>query len=190
MVSMPHENVVFPDSAGFICRKCGICCRNQPPDINFKEQKRIQAAGYKNFMQNLSNPQNRNIRRKKDGSCYFFTKQKACKINSIKPSICVLEPFVITDFVHNTNKIFLDLNPCAVNNCKGITTEEITSKEEIGKAAQTIVSDFLEAVAEKTGLSVNDKKVAFLTRQLLNDSNFIQDQDRANWSKKYKRFKS
>ncbi len=124
-------------------------------------------------MQDPSNPKNRNIRRKKDGSCLFFTKEKTCEINSIKPSICFLEPFIITDFDYSTNKIFIDLNPCAINDCKGILTEENVAIEEIGKAAQTIVSDCLEIVAEKTGLSVSDKKVAFLTRQLLNDSNFI-----------------
>ncbi|MCW4006275.1 MAG: hypothetical protein NWF04_06755 [Candidatus Bathyarchaeota archaeon] len=52
-------------------------------------------------------------------------------------------------------------------------TEEKIAIEEIGKAAQTIVSDCLEIVAEKTGLLVTDKKVAFLTRQLFNDSNLI-----------------
>ena len=168
---MQYENVVFLNSIGFHCRKCGTCCRNQPPDINFKEQKRIQAAGYKNFMQDPCDPNNRNIRRKKDGSCYFLvSKEKTCKINSIKPSICILEPFIIADFDYNTNKIFLDLNPCAVNDCKGIMTEENIAIEQIGKAAQTIVSDFLEIVAEKTGLPVTDKKVVVLTRQILNDS--------------------
>jgi hypothetical protein len=39
--------------------------------------------------------------------------------------------------------------------------------EEIGKAAQTIVREFLEMVAEKTGLPATDKKVASLTRKLL-----------------------
>jgi Fe-S-cluster containining protein len=174
MVNMQYENVVFPNSTVFHCRKCGVCCRDQPPDINLKEQKRIQAAGYKNFMQDPSDPNNRNIRQKRDGSCYFFvTKENVCKINSIKPSICFLEPFIIADFDYSTNKIFLGLNPFAVNQCKGIMTEENGAIEEIGKAAQTIVSDFLEIVAEKTGLPVTDKKVAFLTRRLLNDSNFI-----------------
>ncbi|MGD6852478.1 MAG: YkgJ family cysteine cluster protein [Candidatus Bathyarchaeia archaeon] len=173
MVDMQYENVIFPNSKGFHCRKCGMCCRNQPPDINFKEQKRIQAAGYKNFMQDPANPKNRNIHRKKDGSCFFFTKENTCEINSIKPSICFLEPFIIADFDYSTNKIYLDLNPYAVNNCKGILTEENVASEEIGKAAQTIVSDCLEIVAEKTGLPVTNKIVAFLARQLLNDSNFI-----------------
>ncbi|MCW4024756.1 MAG: YkgJ family cysteine cluster protein [Candidatus Bathyarchaeota archaeon] len=110
---------------------------------------------------------------KKDGSCFFFTKENTCKINSIKPSICSLEPFIITDFDCRTNEVFLGLNPLAVKNCKGISAGENVALEEIGKAAQTIVDDFLEMVAQKTGLSITDKKVAFLTRQLLNDSNLI-----------------
>ncbi len=99
-------------------------------------------------MQDPSNPKNRNIRRKKDGSCFFFTKENTCKINSIKPSICIIEPFIIADFDYRTNKIFLGLNPCAAYDCKGIVTEENAASEEIGKAAQTIVSDFFEIVAE------------------------------------------
>jgi Fe-S-cluster containining protein len=162
MVSMQYENVIFLNSVGFHCRNCGVCCRDQPPDINFKEQQRIQTAGYKNFMQDHSDPNNRNIRRNKD-----------CKINSIKPSICILEPFIITDFDYRTNKIFLDLNPLAATNCKGIFAGENIAIEEIGKAAQTIVKDFSEIVAEKTGLSVTDKKVAFLTKKLLRDLNCI-----------------
>ena len=62
---------------------------------------------------------------------------------------------------------FLDLNPLAVKNCKGIFTGEMIAPEEIGKAAQTIVKEFLEIVAKKTGLPVTDKKVASLTRKLL-----------------------
>lgn len=170
MVSMQYENVIFPDSAGFICRGCGVCCRDQPPDINFKEQQRIHAAGYENFMQNSSDPDNRNIRRNKNGSCLFFTKENTCKINSIKPSICRLEPFIIVDFDYRSNKIFLELNPFAANNCKGILAGENAGAEEIGKAAQAIVKDALEIVAEKTGLSVADEKVGILTRKLLRDS--------------------
>jgi Fe-S-cluster containining protein len=167
---MQYENVVFPDSVGFICRKCGVCCRGQPPDISFKEQQKIQAAGYRNFMQDSSDPSNRNIRRNKDSSCYFFTKQNSCKINSIKPSICVLEPFVIKDFDYNSNKIFLNLNPLAINNCKGIFTGKDVTAIEIRKAAQIIVKGVLEIVAEKTRLPVTDKRVAVLAKKLLKES--------------------
>ena len=167
---MQFENVIFPDSIGFLCRKCGICCRDQPPDISFKEQQRIQNAGYENFMQEPSIPNNRIIRRNKDGSCFFFTEQNTCKINSIKPSICIIEPFIIADFDCNSNKIFLELNPLAINNCKGILTGENVAIAEIGKAAQSIVKDVLEIVGKKMGLPVSDKKVGVLTRKLFRES--------------------
>jgi Fe-S-cluster containining protein len=164
---MQYENVIFPDSVSFHCLKCGVCCRDQPPDINFKEQQRIEAAGYTEFMQDLSDQKNRRIRRNKDGSCFFFTGKNTCKINTIKPLICILEPFIITEVDCRTNKIFLDLNPIAVINCKGIFTGENIATQKIAKAAQTIVKDISELVAEKTGLSVTDKKVASLTNKLL-----------------------
>ena len=169
---MQYENVIFPDSVTFHCRKCGSCCRDQPPDINFKEQRRIEAAGYKNFMQNQSDKKNRNIRKNKDGRCFFFEEESnLCKINSIKPSICALEPFIITNFDCATKKIFLSLNPAATANCKGIFTAENVNLEEIAKAAQNMVKDFSEIISEKTGLSVTDEKVALLTMKLLKDLN-------------------
>jgi Fe-S-cluster containining protein len=132
-----------------------------------KEQQRIEAKGFVNFMEAPNTPHNRNIRRKKDGSCFFFTEENTCKIHDAKPSICILEPFIITDFDYKTNRIFVGLNPLAVKNCIGIFTGEMIAPDEIGKAAQTIVKEFLEIVAKKTGLPVTDKKVASLTRKLL-----------------------
>ena len=78
-----------------------------------------------------------------------------------------MEQFIISDYDDKTNRIFLELNPLAATNCKGIFTGEMIVPEEIGKAAQTIVSEFLEIVAMKTGLPIKDKKVASLTRKLL-----------------------
>jgi len=164
---MQYENVIFPDSVSFHCTNCGVCCRDEPPDINLKEQLRIEAKGFLNFLEAPNDPSNRNIRRKKDGSCFFLTEGNACKIHDFKPSICLLDPFIITDYDNKTNRIFVDLNPLAVINCKGICTGETIVPEEIGKAAQTIVKEFLEIVAEKTGLPVTDKKVSSLTRKLL-----------------------
>jgi len=146
---------------------CGVCCRDDPPDINFKEQQRIEAKGFVNFLEDPNDPSNRNIRRKKDGSCFFLNEENTCKIHDVKPSICILEPFIIIDYDNRTNRIFVDLNPLAVKNCKGICTGEMIVPEEIGKAAQTIVKESLEIVAEKTGLPVTDKRVSSLTRKLL-----------------------
>jgi Fe-S-cluster containining protein len=164
---MRFENVIFPDSVGFHCKNCGVCCRNQPSDINLAEQQRIEAKGFVGFLEDPNNPQNRNIRRKKDGSCFFFTKENTCKIHDVKPSICILEPFIITDFDPKTNRIFVDLNPLAIKNCKGICKGENVAPEEIGKAAQTIVKELSEIIATKTGLAVTDMRVAMLTRKHL-----------------------
>jgi Fe-S-cluster containining protein len=164
---MHFENVVFPDSVSFHCKGCGVCCRAEPPDINIKEQQKIEAKGFLDFLEAPNDPLNRNIRRKQDGSCIFFTEENTCKIHDAKPSICILEPFIITDFDPKTNRIFVGLNPLAAKNCPGICSGEMFAPEKIGKAAQTIVKESLEIVAAKTGLSVTDKRVASITRKLL-----------------------
>ena len=89
-------------------------------------------------MEDPNDPHNRNIRRKKNGSCFFLTEENTCKIHDVKPAIFILEPFIITDYDYKTNRIFLDLNPLAVINCKGIFTGEMIAPEKIGNAAQTI----------------------------------------------------
>ncbi len=167
MVPLHFENVIFPDSVGFHCKGCGVCCRDQPADINLKEQRRIEDRGFVDFLEAPNDPHNRSIRRKKDGSCFFFTEENTCKIHDVKPSICRLEPFIIADYDPKSNRIFVDLNPLAIKNCKGICTGEMIAPEIIGKAAQTIVKELLEIAAMKTGLSVTDNRVALLTRKLL-----------------------
>jgi Fe-S-cluster containining protein len=167
---MQFENVIFKDSIGFQCKNCGVCCKDQPPDINSKEQEKIETKGFTNFLEDPNNPRNRNIRRKEDGSCFFLTKENTCNINDVKPAVCILEPFIITDFDFRTNTIFLDLNPLAVNNCKGIFAGKMINMEEIAKTAQNIVKEFSEIVAKRTGLPITDQKVASITRKLLIES--------------------
>jgi Fe-S-cluster containining protein len=168
---MQYENVIFPDTIGFRCRNCGFCCRDQPSDISLKEQKRIEDQGFADFMEDLDNAENRNVRRKKDGSCFFFTKENTCQIQNVKPGICRLEPFIITDYDYETKRISLDLNPLAAKTCKGIFTGEMTGPEEIAKAAQAIVNEFSEIISKKTGLQIADRKVAILTRKLIKSLN-------------------
>jgi Fe-S-cluster containining protein len=170
---MQYENVIFPDAIGFRCKNCGFCCRDQPSDISMKEQKRIEAKGFANFLEDPDDAGNKSIRINEDGSCFFFTKENTCQIQNVKPAICRLEPFVITDYDYETRRIFLDLNPLAAKTCKGILTGEMTAPEEIAKAAQEIVNEFLEIVAKKTGLQIKDKKVAALTKKLITNLNSI-----------------
>lgn len=164
---MKFENVVFPDSVGFQCKNCGFCCKDNPPDVNPKEQQKIEAEGFKNFLDPFAEVGERNIRRTKNGNCIFLTKETTCKIHSAKPSICKLEPFVISDYDYKTGTIYLKLNPTAAKTCKGIFKGEMTSPKEIASAAQTIIKVISEIVAEKHGLGVGDKKVAELTRKII-----------------------
>jgi Fe-S-cluster containining protein len=164
---MQHQNVIFPDTIKFHCKGCGECCKNQPPDINPQEQQKIDQAGYTNYMENPADPNNRNLRRKSDGSCIFVTKQNNCQIHQIKPSICKLEPFIITDFDYQKNIIYLDLNPLAIKECKGLTHQNMFAYEDIAQAAQTIVSDLQEIISKKTGFPPNDKRIGALVRDSL-----------------------
>jgi Fe-S-cluster containining protein len=164
---MQYQNVVFPDAITFHCQGCGECCKNQPPDINPFEQQRIDAAGYTNYMENPADPNNRNLKRKSDGSCIFFTKENTCQINQIKPSICRLEPFIITDFNYEKNIIYLGLNPLAKKDCNGFAHGNRFAYEEIGKAAQTTVKDLYDLVAKNTGFLVTDKRIGALVKDLL-----------------------
>jgi Fe-S-cluster containining protein len=167
VVTIQFQKVIFPDSLGFQCKCCGVCCRDQPADINIKEQQQIEAKGFTDFLEDPNDPSNRSIRRKSDGSCIFFTEQNTCKIHDVKPSICRLEPFVIKDIDFKGNSILLALNPLAAKNCKGICRDKSEASEDIERAARVIVEESLEIIAAKMGLPVSDRRVVSLTRKLL-----------------------
>ncbi|NLF87479.1 YkgJ family cysteine cluster protein [Candidatus Bathyarchaeota archaeon] len=163
---MTSLNVILPDS-GFRCRQCGVCCKSSPPDISFREQEKIEAKGFAGFLEDPNDFSNRAIRRKRDGSCVFFTEENTCQIHDVKPSICRLEPFVIKDIDFKGNRILLALNSLAVKNCKGLCRGKMDASEDITRAAQTIVEDSMEIIAAKMGLPVGDRRVVSLTRKLL-----------------------
>jgi Fe-S-cluster containining protein len=151
---------------GFRCKKCGLCCREQPADLNEKEQQRIEAKGFADFLGEADGIEEvRFIRRKKDGSCYFLTKNNKCRIYKVRPATCRLQPFTITDWDYEKNTIDIDL-PVECD-CKGIFEGETLPMEEIGRAAQTIVHDLLEITAKTLGLPIADKRVASKTRILI-----------------------
>ena len=164
---MNFENVGFPDSVGFRCKHCGVCCRMQPPDVDKVEQKRIEAKGFKDFLERPDETGIAWIRRKKDGGCFFHTKNK-CAIYAVRPAVCRLEPFTITDYDYEKNKIELELNFPFAFCCVGTCEEEKTLPvEEIGKAAQTLVQKILALTAKDLKLPVTDKRVHAETRSRL-----------------------
>ena len=161
---MKFENVVFPDSVGFRCKNCGVCCRIQPPDASVEEQKLIEAKGFTDFLDLPDETGTRWIRRKKDGSCFFLSKDNKCIIYSVRPAICRLDPFTIVDYDYEKNTVELELNYPAACSCEGIFDGETLPIEAIGKAAQIIVQKILALTAEDLGLPATDKRVAAETR--------------------------
>ena len=137
----------------------------QPPDVDNTEQKRIEAKGFKNFLERPDESGIRWIRRKKDDSCYFLTKDNECAIHGARPAVCRLEPFTLADYDYETNLIEVELNFPFSSCCEGICDEkEAAPIEEIAKAAQTMVQKILALTAKELGLLSNDKKVQAETR--------------------------
>lgn len=172
---MNFENVTFPDSVGFRCRKCGLCCREQPADLNEKEQQQIEAKGFTGFSVDRAADglEGLFIRRKKDGSCFFLTKDNECRIYDIRPAGCRIQPFTITDWDYEKNTIELDLP--AECRCKGILVEGGTLPiDEMGRAAQTLVQSMLEITAKALGLPITDKRVASKMRMLIIENQYTQ----------------
>jgi Fe-S-cluster containining protein len=154
------QNVVFPDSVGFQCKKCGVCCRTQPPDVSVSEQKLIKAQGVADFLDSPDERGIRWIRRKKDGGCFFLGPDNRCVIYSVRPAICRLEPFTIVDYDYEKNRITLELNFPSSCSCEGVSDGTALPVEVIGKAAQVMLQKILELTAKDLGLSVLDKRVA------------------------------
>jgi Fe-S-cluster containining protein len=140
----------------------------QPPDVDKAEQNQIEAKGVTDFLDRPDETGIVWIRRKKDGSCHFLTKNNKCAIYDVRPAVCRLEPFTITDYDYEKNRIELELNfpfaCCCIGTCD---EEEIFAVEVIGKAAQTIVQKILALTAKDLGLPLTDKRVYSETRSRL-----------------------
>jgi Fe-S-cluster containining protein len=157
---------------GFRCRKCGLCCREQPADLNEKEQQQIEAKGFTGFSVNRAADglEGLFIRRKKDGSCFFLTKDNECRIYDIRPAGCRIQPFTITDWDYKRNTIELAL-PAGCR-CKGILVQGGTLPiEEMGRAAQNLVQSILEITAKFLRLPITNKRVAAKMRMLIKEMN-------------------
>jgi Fe-S-cluster containining protein len=138
----------------------------QPPDVDKAEQKQVEAKGLKNFLESPDGTGIAWIRRKKDGNCFFHTKNK-CVIYDVRPAVCRLEPFTIVDYDYENNIIELQLNFPFASCCIGTLNEETLPVEEIGKAAQTLVKRILALTAKDLDLPITDKRVYAETRSRL-----------------------
>jgi Fe-S-cluster containining protein len=140
----------------------------QPPDVNKYEQKCIEAKGFKDFLARPDETWIMWIRRKKDNSCFFLTKENKCAIYDVRPAVCRLEPFTIVDYDYETNKIVLELNfpftACCPGTCEN---EKSVPFEEVAKAAQVLLQKILALTAKDMELPITDKRVYAETRSRL-----------------------
>ena len=139
----------------------------QPPDVNVVEQRHIEKKGFRNFIDFVDEAGVLWIKRKNDGGCFFLTRENKCSIYDVRPSVCRLEPFTITDYDPEKNKIELALDFPFSCCCEGVCTVGAVPIDVIGKAAQVVMNKILELTAKEMGLPVNDKKVRFAARAKL-----------------------
>jgi Fe-S-cluster containining protein len=163
--SLQYENVVFPDGVGFTCKGCGRCCKEQPADATGEERERIENKGFKDFLDENDLSEPRLIRSRKEGGCFFLTPANGCRIHEVKPAICCIVPFLVTDWDYTKNQIEVDLP--ADCDCPGVNGTGQLPLETIGKAAQTYVHDTQVAIAKEEKLPLNDPVVLSKTRQLI-----------------------
>jgi hypothetical protein len=131
----------------------------QPPDVNKAEQKQIEKEGFTDFLAPADETGIHWIRRKKDDSCWFLTKNNQCSIYDVRPAICRLEPFTIVDYDFDRKTIELELNFPFTLCCSGVCEEGAISVEVIGKAAQTLMQKILALTAKDMDLPITDKRV-------------------------------
>jgi Fe-S-cluster containining protein len=164
-VGLQFENVVFPDQVSFHCKGCGRCCKEQPADVTAEDQTLIEAKGFTGFLDENDLTEPRLIRSKKDGACFFLTANNKCMIEDVKPTICRLVPFVVTDWDYKQNLIEVDLPPDF--DCPGIHEGCPLPLETLAKAAQVYVRDTQNLIAKREKLHPTDPKVLSKTRQLI-----------------------
>ena len=139
----------------------------QPPDVNKAEQKLIEEEGFTDFLAPADETGIRWIRRKKDDSCWFLTKNNQCSIYEVRPAICRLEPFTIADYDFDRKTIELELNFPFTLCCDGVCEEGTVPVEVIGKAAQILTQKILALTAKDMDLPITDKRVHSETRSRL-----------------------
>jgi Fe-S-cluster containining protein len=149
----------LPKNVGFTCKNCGVCCRVQPPDVDFIERKRIVDLGFKDFLEEPDETGVQWIRRKDDDSCWFLNKENKCQIYDVRPAVCRLEPFTIVDYDYENNTVELAPNFPFCESCSGFNEDGKVDKGELSYAVQVLIGKILALTANDMELPVTDKRV-------------------------------
>jgi Fe-S-cluster containining protein len=130
----------------------------QPPDVDQIEQQRIADRGFKDFCE----PDENGVcwvKRKSNGSCMFLMEDNKCSVYDVRPAVCKLEPYTITDYDFERNLVELELNFPFSSCCPGIGEGKTPPKGEIAQATQVLINKILELTAQDMELPVTDKRI-------------------------------
>jgi len=129
---------VFPENLSWNCVRCGTCCEDMPGDIDTKEKSRINREGYKDYYEaEIPGSNIRMIKRKSDGSCYFYD-DKGCKIHNIKPTTCRIMPFAPCGYDNKMNKIVACIPKHIQEICEGVSKKSKVDMELLKHSAPAI----------------------------------------------------
>lgn len=166
MIDLKLDDVDFPDGIRFKCTNCGKCCRYIPGDVNSQEEQRIQGRGFKSFIGGAPTViGNKFLKRKKDGSCFFLADDNKCKIYDIRPMVCRLEPFVVTDWDYIQDIIYVQPRLDVI--CPGIVPGSDEPSIDIVKAAQDYVKETREFIARTLNLPISGKEASHEVREYI-----------------------
>ncbi len=136
----------------------------QPPDVDKNELRQIEGRGFKDFLAPPDETGLMWIKRKKDESCFFLTKDNKCAIYPVRPAVCKLEPFTIVDYDFESSKVDLELNFPFSECCNGVSEGEPTAQRDAELGAKVLVQRILELTSKDMELPVTDKRVQAGTR--------------------------
>jgi Fe-S-cluster containining protein len=165
MINLKLDNVDFPDGISFKCKNCGKCCRYIPGDVNSQEEQRIQLRGFENFLGAPTVNGNKFFKRKKDGRCFFLTNDNKCEIYDIRPMVCRLEPFGVTDWDYNQDVIYVQPRLDII--CPGIVPGSEEPSLDIAKAAQDFVKETRVFIARTLNLPISGKETLHEVREYI-----------------------
>ncbi|GAI43890.1 unnamed protein product, partial [marine sediment metagenome] len=120
-------------------------------DLEKRENERIEKAGYKNFFIKGIYPL---LKSKSNGECTFLTKDNLCKIYKIRPATCRLQPFTISEYDFEEEKLIVSVPDFMLSTCKGFHKGEMDRKIliEVAKVAEEIFDDLKNFFSKMTGL--------------------------------------
>ncbi len=130
-----------------------------PPDVDKAERKRIEALGFRGFLESPDESGLMWIKRKNDDSCFFLGKDNKCKIYNIRPAVCKLLPYNIADYDYEEGLIELELCFPFSECCVGVSDTVQGEQREVEVAAVVLLKRILELTAQDMDLPVTDKSV-------------------------------